>query len=52
MSYCIENKFLKYKVADSTEASASVWDGAEAYKTSYLCQSLKNVKKIIRIINN
>lgn len=43
MSYCLKNKFEKYQVAPQTEKSAGVWDNGELYKTSYLCQSLKNV---------
>lgn len=44
MSFSVVNKFEKYKVPQATENSARVWDNGELYKTSYLCQSLKNVK--------
>lgn len=48
MSYCVENKFEKYKVAPATEKSAATWDNSELYKTSYLCQSLKNVSNKLK----
>mgnify|MGYP003291750908 CR=1 FL=1 len=43
MSYCVKDKFEQFKIPPQTERSSSTWDNSELYKTSYLCQSLKNV---------
>ncbi|MCQ2820747.1 MAG: hypothetical protein MJ252_26095 [archaeon] len=51
MAYCVKNKFEKYQVAPATEKSASTWDNSELYKTSYLCQSLKNVRHILDLFH-
>lgn len=50
MSYTIEDKFGKFRVSQSVENSAHIWDNAELFKSSYDLMSAKNVSHNIDVI--